>query len=249
MCLILFAYDVHESYRLVLAANRDEYYARPSLPMAWWGQKQILSGLDERAGGTWFGLDRQSRWSAVTNYRGQQCNPDQADSRGGLPVNFLKGDSLAEDYLGGVQSRADRYRGFNLLVGDHSGVFYFSNRDNESTWRKLTPGVYGLSNDLLNVPWPKVELGKSRLEKIVKSNDQLTVHQLFDVLDDKNRPDDQLLPNTGVGMEMERLLGPMFIESDDYGTRCSSGILISQAGKTEVAEKTFPTCEVLTYQL
>jgi uncharacterized protein with NRDE domain len=238
MCLLLMAYRLHPDYCLVLIANRDEFYERPTLPLNFWPDApHILAGRDLQAGGTWLGVSRKGKLAAVTNYREPARTRSDAPSRGHLVDNFLLGDLSAAAYLKMVHARASQYNGFNLVVMDPSGLYYYSNR--KSQIRRLSAGLFGLSNHLLDTPWPKVESGKERLQACLQKTRQLDSESLLDLLHDPNRPDDEMLPQTGVGLEWERTLSPLFIHSPGYGTRCSSVILLTNDGNLTFVERSF----------
>lgn len=241
MCLILLAYDVHTEYRLILAANRDEFHDRPTLPMAFWeDHPDILAGRDLKAGGTWLGITRSGRVSAITNYREPGGPKPDAPSRGHLVSGFLAGNSPSQAYLEAVSSVGQTYSGFNLIVGDESGLFYYSNR--QPGIQKLVPGWYGLSNHHLNTDWPKVRKGIALLKSAILNADpvnSVNMDPIFHLLKNREIPPDDRLPDTGVGMEWERILSPMFIQSPGYGTRSSSVMLINRNGMAQVAELTF----------
>jgi uncharacterized protein with NRDE domain len=237
MCLILLAYDVHPEYHLILAANRDEFYDRPTLPMAFWeDHPDILAGRDLKDGGTWLGITRSGKLAAITNYRETGGPKPDAPSRGHLVSAFLSGKALSQSYLEAVSKAGQTYSGFNLIVGDASGLFYYSNRGPEI--HRLEPGWYGLSNHLLNTPWPKVEKGIALLKSVVMDSGPLDMASVFQLLKNREIPPDDRLPNTGVGMEWERTLSPMFIQSPGYGTRSSSVVLIGRDGKAQITEQT-----------
>ncbi len=188
-------------------------------------------------GGTWLGVTRAGRFAAVTNYRDPSTKIDGAPSRGALVSDFLKGRQSPDAYMHELAERADLYNGFNLLAGDADELYYYSNRGDPP--RGLAAGVYGLSNHLLDTPWPKVERGKQALAEIVGRSDALTPEPVIEILFDRVQAADEFLPNTGVGLEIERALSPLFIVSPDYGTRCSTVVLIDGAGKTTFVERTF----------
>jgi uncharacterized protein with NRDE domain len=238
MCLILLAYGVHPEYRLVLAANRDEFYDRPTQPMAFWeDHPDILAGRDLKGGGTWLGITRSGRIAAITNYREPGGPKPGAPSRGHLVSDFLSGNSSSQAYLEAVSAIGQTYSGFNLIVGDASGLFYHSNRC--PGIHRLESGWYGLSNHLLNTPWPKVEIGIALLKKAVLDTDSVNMGPIFQLLKNREVPPDGRLPDTGVGMEWERVLSPIFIQSPGYGTRSSSVMLIGRNGSVQVDEQTF----------
>jgi uncharacterized protein with NRDE domain len=238
MCLILLSYDIHPVYRMVLAANRDEYYDRPTAPLAFPDDSpEILAGRDLKHNGMWLGVTRIGRIAAITNYRDPGLNILNAPSRGFLVRDFLAGDSSPKDYLEHVQSNKDQYNGYNLLVGDRSELFYYSNRGNRI--QKLAPGMYGLSNHLLDTPWPKIAKGKSGLENLLNGKGHINPEDIFKLLKDGSYPPDRMLPNTGVGLEWERILSSLFITSEFYGTRSSSIIFIERGGEITFMERTF----------
>ncbi len=238
MCLILLAWDSHPDYSLIVAANRDEFYDRPSAPADFWADApSILGGRDLRAGGTWLGIDRRGRFAAVTNYRQGQREPAAQHSRGRLVSDFLTMELQPRAYIEQVEQAADRYNGFNLIVGDGRELHYFSNR--EGVPRPLNPGVYGLSNHLLDSPWPKVTSGKTALRALVQRGGPGLVNDLFTSLSDRSQPADHLLPETGISREWERLLSAAFISSDGYGTRSSTVVLVGRDGRVVFAERSF----------
>jgi len=239
MCLILVADDVHPDYRLVVAANRDEFYDRPAAPIAWWADEpRVLAGRDLQSGGTWLGVTRGGRFSAITNYREPgNMNPD-APSRGGLVLASLTDDRGPARYMDEVQQVAGAYNGFNLLAGDHDGLWICSNRDGAPPV-KIGRGVFGLSNHLLNTPWPKVANGRRDLETALTLSGDPLIERLLEMLADRAVPPDNDLPNTGVGLEMERLLGSRFIVSPIYGTRASHVVLIGRNDRVTIVEQTF----------
>lgn len=236
MCLILAAWQAHPDYPLVVAANRDEFFARPTAPAKFWEEApDVLAGRDLEAGGTWLGVTRRGRFAALTNFRDPVRNKPGAPSRGGLVSGFLGGTQSAEDYLRELESVAGRYNGFNLMFGDREGLWCFSNCGEGE--RKLAPGVYGLSNHLLDTPWPKVARGKSALADALEALPE--EGPLFALLrDDRIAPDDAL-PRTGVSLEWERLLSASFVRSPAYGTRSSTVVLLDRTGKLRFTEQTF----------
>ncbi len=243
MCLILFSYNQHPSYRLILAANRDEYYDRPAQSLSFWKNiPTVLAGRDLRSNGTWLGMTINGRIGAVTNYRDPTTQLLDAPSRGVLVSNFLSGTEPAEVYLKRVDSIGHHYNGFNLLLGDCSGLWHYSNKGEGI--QKLKPGLFGLSNRLLDTPWPKVERGKAKLSKVIKEKNEIRFEDLFVILADKSYPPDENLPQTGVGIEWERVLSPIFITSDVYGTRSSSVILVTRSGKVTFIERSFDRRDV-----
>lgn len=221
MCVIYLAYETHPDHPLILLANRDEFYDRPTAAAAYWkDHPEIYAGRDLVAGGTWLGITRGGRIAAVTNYRDPSA-PKGSRSRGDLVAEFLKSVESPAKYLSGVQQRALQYSAFNLIAGDFGaggGLFYFSNRG--IGIRRLEPGIYGLSNHLLDTPWPKVVRGKDRFQKLLTA--PVDVETMFDLLGDESLADDADLPDTGIGYEKEKALSAIFIKTPIYGTRCSN---------------------------
>lgn len=222
MCVIYFAFDEHPDHPLILLANRDEFYARPAAAASFWEDfPDIYAGRDLRAGGTWLGVTKSGRFAAVTNFR-DPAAPTGPRSRGDLVAEFLKSDQSARNYIATVEANRSDYSGFNLLVGEigeKRELFYYSNRDNGI--RELSAGIYGLSNHLLDTPWPKVVRGKERLAKLIRSG-ETSEHNFFDVLSDESLAPDRDLPATGISLEFERALSAIFIKTPGYGTRCST---------------------------
>ncbi len=237
MCLIYVAVDAHPNYRIVIAANRDEFYDRPTAPASFWHEApRLLAGRDIRAGGTWLGVTRTGRMAALTNYRDQESKRAEAPSRGAMVSGFLLGKEKPGLYLEQISVNAHRYNGFNLLVGQGANFHYYSNRARGI--RMLEPGIHGLSNHLLDTPWPKVEKGKQALRALL-TEEILRPEDLFDFLLDRSVAPDELLPDTGVGLELERILSPVFVRSPGYGTRSSTVVLLDRTGKITFIEKSF----------
>jgi uncharacterized protein with NRDE domain len=238
MCLVLLALDSHPDHHLIVAANRDEFYDRPTAPADfWYDASGVLGGRDLQARGTWLGVTREGRFAAVTNYRQGTREPTATRSRGLLVSDFLTGNTSGLEYMERVERDAALYNGFNLLAGDSAGVFYYSNR--EGRMRSLSSGVYGLSNHLLDTPWPKVAATKSAFGAILNGGGPELITDLFHLLSNRDRARDDDLPSTGVGPEWERLLSSAFIASEDYGTRSSTVVLVSQPGSMVFVERSF----------
>lgn len=238
MCLILFSYNMHPDYRLVLAANRDEFYDRPTATLAYWtDHPSVLAGRDLKANGTWLGVSRSGRIAAITNYRDPAALMQDAPSRGTLITDYLVGNSSPQHYLEGIGKMGRRYNGFNLIAGDASGLYYTSNR--ASGILQLEPGIYGISNHLIDTAWPKVQQGKALLKNQFSGREKIDIEKIMKILADRSQPADADLPETGVGLEWERILSPMFIISPEYGTRSSSVILFDQCDQITFWERTF----------
>ncbi len=233
MCLIVVGWRVHPDYPLVVAANRDEFLARPTaLAARWPDEPQIIGGRDLEAGGTWLGLSDGGRFAAVTNVR----EPGMAKgehSRGDLTVGFLRSTASAIEFAGQIDGR--RYSGFNLLLGDGENLVYCSNRDGEP--RLLAPGVYGLSNHLLDTPWPKLLKARQRFSEALPGLPDAS--PLFDLLADRSIEPDERLPNTGVSLDWERRLSAVFVASENYGTRASTVVLQQADGSARLHEQSF----------
>jgi uncharacterized protein with NRDE domain len=236
MCLILVAHRAHPAYPLVVAANRDEWFRRPTAPAGFWPDApEVFAGRDLEQHGTWLGVTRHGRFAALTNYRDPGANRLEAPSRGALVSAFLRSRVPPVEYLAPLREDAARYNGFSLLVGAGATLCYFSNRDGEI--RSLTPGIYGLSNSLLDVPWPKVQSGKTRLAAALDGCPNATA--LLDLLDDTELAPDRELPSTGVGIDWERRLSSLRILADGYGTRSSTALLIGADGEVSFVERSF----------
>jgi uncharacterized protein with NRDE domain len=245
MCLALIALRAHPRWRLVVAANRDEFHARAAEPAHWW-PSGVLAGKDRVAGGTWFGVDRAGRWSLVTNYREGVARDPDAPSRGALVIRAIADAATPLACAAAIVAEGERYHGFNLLVGDREEVAYGSNRASGAV--ALGDGVHGLSNHLLETPWPKVVRSKARLaDWLVSGGDAL--EPVFELLADRRQGDPAALPSTGVSNAWERLLSSPFIVDASYGTRCSTVLAIASGGTGRFIERSFdasghPTGEV-----
>lgn len=227
MCLILLAWKTLPDTALVVAANRDELHDRPTRPAAFWPDApDVFAGRDLEMGGTWLGVTRQGRFAALTNYRDPARVEDNKTSRGKLVADFLKTDIAPEKFLEQLRATASDFNGYNLVFGDRDALWVFSNV--EGVGRELPPGLYGLSNHLLDTPWPKVARGKSEMKHALAAlPDRAPLFQLL--ADDRPAPD-EALPRTGVSMEWERLLSAAFIRSENYGTRGSTVLIAGRAG-------------------
>jgi uncharacterized protein with NRDE domain len=238
MCLLLMALNAHATYPLILLANRDEYYERPSASAHFWAEApSVLAGKDLRAGGTWLGITRKGRIGAVTNYRDPASTKQGAPSRGRLLSDFLLGQLGPEEYIDKLDREAGKYNGFNLIGGEKGQYYWYSNRGDGV--RFLSAGIYGLSNHLLDTPWPKVAKSKDALVHLLSEREAPCLEELFLILTDHTIAGDDDLPDTGVGLEWERILSPVFIKSPTYGTRSSTVVLIDADNRVTFVEKTF----------
>ena len=226
MCLILVAWRAHPDYPLVLAANRDEFYARAAAPAAWWPQPKILAGRDLSAGGSWLGVTADGRIAALTNYRDPARLRPGAPSRGAIVTQILAAPVSVSESLLQVHGAASAYNGFNLLFSDGRHLAVYESVPDHG--RILAPGVYGLSNHLLDTPWPKVLDAKAALAAaLTHLPDE---RALLKLLRDDAQADDAQLPRTGLTIDWERLLSSAFIHAPGYGTRCSTILLIDRMG-------------------
>ncbi|MBE0625022.1 MAG: NRDE family protein [Burkholderiales bacterium] len=235
MCLILLALGAHPDYPLLIAANRDEYYQRPTAKAAFWqDHPHILAGRDLDGMGTWLGVTRAGRFAALTNFRDPRERKTDAPSRGTLVSGFLASALDPRAYLEEIAAQARHYNGFNLLAGDIDDVFYFSSRAGEV--QQLSPGIHGLSNHLLDTPWPKVARGKQRLQAMLA--DEPSAEALLELLHDRQPAAQGELPDTGVGVDMERVLSPALVVTPQYGTRASTAVLFGGDGSVSFNERT-----------
>lgn len=239
MCLILFAYRQHADYPLILIANRDEYYARPSQDAHWWDDAEIFGGRDLEAGGTWLGLDRRGRIAAVTNVRESSSQEPGTRSRGELTRNYLTEPVSALDYLHQLEPRIQEYAGFNLLLGDLDALYFYSNRGAQID--RIEAGVYGVSNGDFDEPWPKLESGKRDL--VARLNGSIDATDLLNILVDHDIAEDHELPSTGVSLDVERMLSSRFIRSPEYGTRACSVVLFDSHGRIHFTEQNYLDAE------
>jgi uncharacterized protein with NRDE domain len=238
MCLMLFAWRAHADYPLIFAGNRDEAYDRPSTPAAFWDDEpRILGGRDLEKGGSWLALSRSGRFATVTNFRTGPPYRDAPRSRGVLVANFLRTGVESRRYLEQVHAEGAQYRAFSLIVGDMAQLFFCSNRGDGI--EEIAPGVHGLSNHLLDTPWPKVRKGRDRVGALLGRREDDLVAGLFGILADRTVAPDAELPDTGVGLERERELSCCFIANGRYGTRASTVLLINRNRDVLFIERAF----------
>lgn len=240
MCLLVLAWQVHPRYRLVVAANRDEFHERPTAAMGKWpAPDDIIAGRDMRAGGTWLSMDRARRFGIVTNFRELQRPAPNAPSRGNLIPNYLRNVAGAGRYLEELEPTAKEYSGFNLLLADRDSLWYGSNRADQFA-RALPPGIYGLSNEFLDTPWPKLQRVRRRFDPLLTQGDEVSKDELFAILSDPTQAGvTEELPGTGLSPEWEQLLSSPFIRNKDYGTRCSTVVLLERSGAISLTERRF----------
>lgn len=237
MCVLLFSLGQHAKYPLVVAANRDEFLARPTQAAGFWEDApQVLAGRDLSQGGTWLGITRDGRFAAVTNFRDPPAKRVDRPSRGHLVSEFLRGNDTPAAYISDLIGRVQQYNGFSLIVGHGRAFSYYANLEREP--RTLSPGLYGLSNHLLDTPWPKVVRGKQALAQIMSAEGGPDAEQLFSILADVTPASEAELPDTDAGRERELWLSPLFISGTDYGTR-SSTVLWIDNGEVTFIERSF----------
>ena len=234
MCLLVFAWQTGPDHALVLAGNRDEFHDRPAAPADWWNDA-IVGGRDLRAGGTWMAARRDGRFAVVTNYREPLEEGRGPRSRGELVTRYLESEATPEDYARAVAARGREYAGYNLLLGSTDTLCYLSNRGRGP--EALQPGIYGLSNHLLDTPWPKLQRTRARFERLLAAGADTAA--LLDMLADREPAPDDQLPETGIGPQWERLLSAPFIVSPHYGTRCSTVIKLRNNGEMSLTERRF----------
>jgi uncharacterized protein with NRDE domain len=228
MCLVLVSWQVHSQYPCVVAANRDEFHARPAAPAAWWPDHPgILAGRDLEAGGTWLGITRGGRFAALTNYRDSRQRRIDAPSRGALVTSLLESDASVAQSLAHLREVGANYNGFNVIFSDGRRLGIYESVPGQG--RELGAGIYGLSNHLLDTPWPKVSNAKNRLQAALGG--MADTAPLLELLRDDRPAPDEHLPRTGVSLEWERLLSSAFVRANDYGTRCSTIIRIDTLGR------------------
>lgn len=243
MCLIFLAINQHPNYKLIVAANRDEFYARRTSAAEFWkNHPAILGGCDLEAVkpdgtcGTWMAINKNGRIAMVTNYRDLKNLRTNAPSRGHLVTDFLLSNEQPEKYLKNIEPSAGEYNGFNLIVGSAGGLYYLSNY--KKGIEKIENGFHGLSNALLDTPWPKVSKGREIMKPLF-SSEKVDAEKLLNALRDEHQAPDDQLPETGVGLERERMLSSMFIKSLNYGSRCSTVVTIDQNNRAEFTERVY----------
>ncbi|HYC38737.1 MAG TPA: NRDE family protein [Usitatibacter sp.] len=235
MCLIVIAWKARDDLPLIVAANRDEWRDRPAEPAQWWhDDPALLAGRDLQAGGTWMGITRGGRFAAVTNFRDPSQRRTSARSRGAIVARFLQATERPRLYLERLAATAAEYNGFNLMAGTPDELWYFGSREGEA--RLVDAGVHGISNHLLDEPWPKVVRARAEMQAALAEADPFP--RLFDLLSDTAGAPDEVLPDTGVGLAWERRLAATLITGEDYGTRCSTVIARAADGTVRFEERT-----------
>lgn len=244
MCLINFHLNEHPNYKLIVVANRDESYARPTAPANFWKDyPDLLAGRDLLGMGTWLGITRQGKFAALTNFRDLTLEPLTVDkiTRGEIVTNYLTEDISPQAYLEKLHQHKDRYEGFNVIVGSADQLFYYNNI--ESNIKEIHHGTHGISNHMLNTPWPKVTKSKEKFQEYIMNHDVIGANDLFDIFADCELAEDHNLPNTGVGLDLERQLSPLFIKTPDYGTRSSTVLFVDHDNYLTFVERTYQNGE------
>lgn len=258
MCLITLAVHAHPDYPLIIAANRDEFFARETQSLHPWQDRPIIAGRDLEAGGTWMGLSTTGRIAMVTNYREPLKSSNANRSRGELTTDFLTSDQSAQAYLSELDENKHEYQGFNLIIGDLNDLLnqpnqlsYFSNRlaNPSNSKKQLNQGIFSLSNALLDTPWPKAQLSTQAMRQVVDSigitlSTQTQIKQaLFEQMRDNQLAPKADIPNTGVDAALEYSLSSRFVDASRhdqrYGTRVSTCLLLNQNGDLEIEEITY----------
>ena len=237
MCLIAFAWDCHPKYKLILVANRDELYDRPTRQAQFWEDKPtVFGGRDLQAQGTWMAVSKNGKFGALTNFRDPRNIRPEAKSRGEIIPSFLENDQSPEEYINNLHAKSENYNGFNLLVGDYTNLIHYSNA--ERKMNRITPGIHGLSNALLDTEWPKVNKLKEDFAKVVETEFENT--DLLELLKDDSIFEENILPDTGVSREWERALSPICIQTEKYGTSISTVLTMDRFGNVAFTEVTLP---------
>jgi len=239
MCVIFFAYKVHSKYDLILAANRDEFFDRPAGKASFWSDApDILAGRDLKEGGTWLGVTKTGRLAGLTNFRNPKKRKKSASSRGEILKNFLENQTKSQPFMDQLTKKIEQYNDFNLLLKEQEEFYYYSSLRGKG--EKLNPGIYGLSNHFIDTPWPKVVSGKEKLSQIISmATSKNLPESLFFLLKDKSDPIEKDLPQTGLTLEWEKILAPIFVANPVYGTRASTIILFDKQKRISFWEKTF----------
>lgn len=238
MCLISIAYQYHPKYKLILLANRDEFYQRPTREAHWWDENEsVFGGKDLQAGGSWLAVSKNGKIGAITNFRNPSRIIKNKISRGQILSNYILSDISEKKYINELSDTGENFEGYNLLLGNQENLYHFSNINQKLT--SITPGVYALSNHLLNTPWPKVEKAKKVMHKLIETGNVIDVEAAFKLFSDKQRAPDDQLPNTGIGLSYERHLSSIFIDIPQYGTRATTLLMIDNENKVYFEEREF----------
>lgn len=245
MCLILIAKDYHPKYKLIIAANRDELYERLSFSLHYWDDgSDIYAGKDLKAGGSWFGINKTGKLAAITNFREmnniKKSRYDKdvpyTPSRGKLVIDYLRNNISVDEYKNYLNKTANDFNGYNLIYGNINELFYFSNETKD--FKELNQGIYGISNHLLDTPWFKVRKGKYLFNELLK-NDEIIVDDIFKILMDDEKANDNELPATGLSKQIEKEISSIFIKTEKYGTRSSTILLVDKEDNGNLIERNY----------
>lgn len=237
MCLIFLSYKQNKEYPLIVLANRDEFYKRPTQSAHYWEENpNILAGKDLEGGGTWMGITKNGYMAMLTNYRDIANIKPNAPTRGKLVSDYLHGEFSAKEYLKALSKTGSSYNGYSLITGSFNDPWYYSNYDKKIA--QLGTGLYGLSNALLNSKWPKVEAGKEELAPLLLE-DKIDREALFRLMTNLDLAKDNQLPETGLPLEKERAISSRFINIEGYGTRCTTLIMVDKNGKVDFTERQY----------
>jgi len=237
MCILFFALEQHPEYPVIICANRDEFHQRPTQAMHWWENKNVLAGKDLQAGGTWLGLNKEGRFSALTNFRQPQLLDKNKQSRGNLVLQALV--QTNEEVKSNLQESTDVYNGYNLVYGQLNNLYCFNSIHQQ--FQKLTKGFHSLCNGALDDIWPKMALGQSKLSNCISKNKELNINNLFTLMQNNQQAETEHLPKTGVPLDWEQLLSSIFIVSSDYGTRTTTIITQDKQGNISVYDRSYNT--------
>jgi len=238
MCIISFHFKEHPRYKLIIAANRDEFYGRPTKAAHYWeDHPTLLAGRDLKEMGTWLGITKQGKFAALTNYRDPSLEQENKVSRGEIVTSFLTSDKTPVTFLNELRDRKDEFNGFNVIVGTPDELYYYGNRQEKII--KVEPGTHSISNHLLNTPWPKVKKARKMLRDYALNHTDIETDQLFKQLNDSELAEDDSLPDTGLGKELEKQLSSVFIKTDHYGTRSSTVLLVTHDDEVTFVERTY----------
>ncbi len=238
MCLVLLAYKIHRDYPLIIAANRDEYYERHSVSAKFWEEyPNLLAGRDLQGGGTWLGITRNGKFAALTNYRDPKLFNVSSPSRGKIILNYLAGNIDVKSYLRELDCTRSSYNPFNLIAGRMDSLHYYSNIN--GTIEELKPGIHGLCNHFLNTPWPKVTKAKQGMKRILDTNHDVEIDSLLELMSDTVQADTNNLPDTGIGLQLEKMLSSICIKIDGYGTKATTIIRVRKDNEIVFFEQSF----------
>jgi uncharacterized protein with NRDE domain len=238
MCLLTIAYNIHPNYPLIIVSNRDEFYEREAAPAHYWeDEPNIYAGRDLLGGGTWIGVSKNGRFAAITNYRDPSLPEIGQRSRGDIVRNFLIEKGASTTFFEELMKTKGLYGGYNFIGYDGERLLHYNNILDEGG--PVSPGIHSVSNASLNTPWPKVMLASEKLEKALQLSGEDQINALKTLLEDRSIAPDEALPNTGVGIHLERILSAQFVEMNGYGTRSSATILIDYEGIIHFSERTY----------